>query len=408
MIQVSLTQKQAEFLTSDAYATLFVAGVGSGKSFIGSHWAKEKTLSQPWSKGFIGANTYNQLRNATLATFFNVLDEHHIKFKYNQQRNIITIGYTQVYAYSLDNYKNIRGIEIGWAWLDETRDTKREAFDVILGRMRDRRTNKRQIKLTSSPCGFNWLYDYFVGPSKNPKYRCVQGSSHENPFLPEGYVESLKESYDSKMYQQEVLGEFVSTGTGQVYYAFDRSKHVAPVTFNPNHRIQVGMDFNVNPMTAVVFQAYDNRLYVLDEVYLMTSDTHQMGLNLIASHGQNLRVIPDSTGNSRKTSAKGQTDHSILKDLGLEVIYNHNPARFDRYVCVNNLCEKSRLVIDPKCKNLIKDLEKLSYKTGTTEPDVSSDKSLGHISDALGYGAWFSYPIVKPSSGVSMSTRGYG
>jgi len=406
-MQIALSQKQADFLTSTGFATLYAAGIGSGKSFIGAHWSKEKIISEPKACGFIGANTYNQLRNATLSTFFRVLDDHNFKYKYNQQRNIINVEGTTVYAYSLDNYQNIRGIEIGWAWLDETRDTSREAFDVVLGRLRDRRATNRQIRLTSSPSGFNWLYDYFSGPNRKPGFSLVQGSSFDNPFLPDGYVKSLRDSYDDKMYQQEVLGEFVATGVGQVYYAFNRARHVKPQLVNPGFPLLVGMDFNVNPLTAVIAQVYDNKIKVVGEIWLMSSNTEEMGNRLLEKYGKyRMRIIPDSTGNANKTSQqKGKTDHQILRDLGLEVVFNLNPARFDRYACVNNLLDKDRIEIDPSCKNLIRDLESVTFKDGTTQPDVSSDKMLTHISDALGYAAWFSFPILRPSGGVHMVDR---
>lgn len=404
MIQTNLTQKQADFLTATDFATLFAAGVGSGKSFIGSHWAKEKIIAEPKARGFIGANTYNQLRNATLATFFSVLDEHNFRYKYNQQRNIIDVNGTIIYAYSLDNYTNIRGIEIGWAWLDETRDTPKAAFDVVIGRLRDKRAKKLELRLTSSPCGYNWLYDYFAGPNKKPGYRIVQGASFENPFLPESYVESLKDSYDEKMYQQEVLGLFVTTGVGQVYYSFNRDRNVRELKRETNYPLMVGMDFNINPMSAVVFQCIGPEIRVIDEISLMSSDTNEMGKFILNKYGR-VRVIPDSTGKRKQTSSKGLSDHQILRDLGHEVVYNANPARFDRYVCVNNLLEKSRLVIDPKCKHLIADLEKVTYKHGTTEPDTSNDKTLTHMSDALGYGCWFCFPVIKHQSGIGMLDR---
>ena len=404
MMQINLSQKQADFITSDGFAVLFAAGVGSGKSYIGSHWAKEKVINDPKSKGFIGANTYGQLKNATLATFFGVLDDHNIKYNYNQNRGIINVNGTIIYAYSLDNYQNIRGIEIGWGWLDETRDTPREAFDVVLGRLRDKRAKKLELRLTSSPCGYNWLYDYFAGPNKKPGYSMVQGSSFDNPYLPPSYVESLRDSYDEKMYQQEVLGQFVTTGVGQVYYSFNRLRNVKPVAMDPKYPLMIGMDFNINPMSAVVFQCIGPEIRVIDEISLMSSDTSEMGKFILAKYGR-VRVIPDSTGKRKQTSSKGLSDHQILRDMGHEVVYNANPARFDRYVCVNNLLEKDRLVIDPKCKHLIADLEKVTYRPGTTEPDATTDKTLTHISDALGYGCWFCFPVIKHQTGVGMLDR---
>lgn len=397
--QITLTAPQMDFITSNERNVLFSGGIGSGKSFIGAHWAKEKMAASPKTRGFIGANTYNQLRNATLATFFKVLEEFQVPYKYNQQRNIIETCGRVIYAYSLDNFDNIRGIEVGWVWLDEVRDTTEDAFKVVLGRLRDKHEENHQIRLTSSPSGFNWLYDYFVGAKKTKDFKIITGSSFDNPFLPAGYVDSLKSTYDEKTYQQEVLGQFVNTGQGQVYYAFSRQKSVKIFGVDQKFPIMVGMDFNVNPMTAVIFQCIDNTIYVIDEIYQMGSRTETMGEYLLKNYGRNLQIIPDSTG-QRVTTNSNRSDHEILRGMGFRVEYNKNPARMDRYNVVNNLLEKDRLVISPRCVNLIKDLEQVTFKQGSSQLDVSHDKTLTHISDALGYGVWFCFPIIRPNSGV--------
>ena len=118
----------------------------------------------------------------------------------------------------------------------------------------------------------------------------VQGSTFDNPFLPPSYVESLRESYDDKMYQQEVLGQFVTTGVGQVYYSFNRIRNVRPVALDPRYPIMIGMDFNINPMSAVVFQCIGPEIRAIDEISLMSSDTNEMGKHLLAKFGR-VRVI---------------------------------------------------------------------------------------------------------------------
>ena len=42
----------------------------------------------------------------------------------------------------------------------------------------------------------------------------------------------------------------------------------------------------------------------------------------------------------------------------------------------------------PKCKELIKDLEELVYKNGSTLIDKERDPKRTHLSDALGYLVW--------------------
>jgi hypothetical protein len=47
--------------------------------------------------------------------------------------------------------------------------------------------------------------------------------------------------------------------------------------------------------------------------------------------------------------------------------------------------------VDPRCKNLIKDLTARAYVQGTTMPDDQGD--VGHITDALGYVIYQIFPL---------------
>ena len=73
-------------------------------------------------------------------------------------------------------------------------------------------------------------------------------------------------------------------------------------------------------------------------------------------------------------------------------IPNSNPLVKDRVYSVNgmlrNYAGERRLFIDPRCKELIKDLEQVSWKTdpnGNAKRDRCSNKHRTHASDALGY-----------------------
>ena len=402
-LQVQLTKSQFNFLTSKKKYVAFVAGLGSGKSFVGSHWAKNKIATERYAPGLICANTYSQLRDATLVTFFSVLDQFNIPYLYNTHRGIITVADRTIYAKSLDNFNSLRGIEVGWAWVDELRDAKKEAWDVLIGRVRHKNAVNRQIRATTTPNGFDWIYELF-GKELKPGYEMVTATTLDNPFLPKDYVESLKDSYDELIYKQEVLGQFVNSGYGQVYYAFKRDQHIKPIVKNNGYPVYIGMDFNINPMTAVALQVYNNEVYVLKEYYIMSSNTDEMAIAIKNDFG-NCQVIPDSTGKALKTSSRGLSDHEILRQHGHIVMPTRNPARMDRYNSVNNLFDKGRVFINPSCVKLIRDLEQVSFKEGSNEPDTTKDKTLTHISDALGYGVWFHFPIIKPSGGIYQFDR---
>lgn len=333
-----------------------------------------------------------------------MLDKFHIPYSYKEQKGKLNFGNTEIICGSLDNYHVHEGIEVGWFWMDEAGKTKMEAFLMLMARNRHPNAKKLEGWCTTTPFGFNWLFDYFKGDKTNDEFAMFKSKSSDNKFLPAGYVESLKESYDEKIYAQEVLGEFMNVSMGRIYYGFDRNKHVKPVSYKKDTPIYIGMDFNINPMTAVILQTYDDHTYVIDEFYIMTSNTHEMGGAIAERYGRGHSIIPDSTGKALKTASAGLSDHQILQQKGFKILGSHNPFRVDRYNCVNNTFEKGKITIDPKCKKLIKDLEQVSYKEGSSLPDTSQ-KDLTHISDALGYALYWKYPIFKPRSGIVTMAR---
>lgn len=383
--QVNLLSHQYKAIRSGHKFTLLRGGIGSGKSFTGSHFAYANCAENPRALGFIGANTYSQLLHSTLNCFFAVLEELQVKFNYNRNRGIVTLqNDARILCKSMENYEMHRGIEIGWFWLDESRDMKREAFEVMIGRLRDKNMKKYRGLLTSSPKGFDWQYDYFEGEGVTNNCTLVTAKSYDNIYLPEGYIDTLIEQYDDKMKEQEVEGKIIDITSGGIYYGFKRDVHLQEC--NPlDRKIYIAMDFNVDPMTAVAGYIEGDRVFIFDEVYLRDSNTFQMSDELIKRYGK-CEIIPDSTSNKRSTSSH-KSDLQILRESGHTIIFNPNPYVEDRYNCVNGLFSKNRITIDPRCKMLIKDLERFSRN--------NKDRLLSHASDSLGYFCWRFFPIKR-------------
>lgn len=377
-----------------------VGGIGSGKSYAGGCFAIEESLVDSEPMGLIGANTYNQLQNATLASLFATLEDHGIDYEYKMQRKLLRIGNAQWLTYSLDNYDPIRGIEIGRCWLDETRDTKEDAFKVVLGRLRDRRAKRIKCRLTTSPSGHNWLYDYFQGEKKLPSAKVVTARTKDNFILPGDYESTLRKQYDDKFAKQELDGEFINITSGRAYYGFSR-EGLGPIDKPDKGTILIGMDFNVNPMTAVLGYKSEGFINVFDEVYLPDSDTWSMCQELKRRGYAGQTVIPDSTARNRKTS--GKSDFQILREEGFRIESTRNPFVMDRVNNINRLLRLSKLRVSSKCKKLINDLEKVVWKG--SDLDKVTDKNLTHLSDALGYLCWWVDPIERPKVPVRQIKR---
>ncbi|HEY6435787.1 MAG TPA: hypothetical protein VIY47_04295, partial [Ignavibacteriaceae bacterium] len=175
-----------------------------------------------------------------------------------------------------------------------------------------------------------------------------------------------------------------------------REKHVRPVSIDYG-TVFTGNDFNVDPMTAVIGQYDGWEFRIADEVYLNNSDTYKMGHALIEKKYKGAKIIPDSTAGNRKTS--GKSDLQILKDLEFSIESTRNPFVTDRVNNLNRLFTENRIVIDPKCKKLINDLEKVSWKNNELDQS-GTNKHLTHISDALGYLCWKLCPISLEKGSV--------
>ena len=77
-----------------------------------------------------------------------------------------------------------------------------------------------------------------------------------------------------------------------------------------------------------------------------------------------------------------------------------NPLVINRVNSMNNNLSKGNMIIDPKCKGLIRDLEQVVNKEGSREIDKTTNKELSHLSDALGYYTDFRYPTIRPVIGT--------
>jgi PBSX family phage terminase large subunit len=382
--------QQKQFLDSDKKFALFSGGIGSGKTHVGVHYVIQNLVRYPKALGFIGANDHKQLRQVVVQKVMDTFDQLHIRYEYNEHTGILKALGGKVRCSGLENFNSLRGSEFGWGWCDEIRDLKEEAWNMLAGRLRDKR-GPLQMRGTSSPAGFSWVYDHFIGDLKSDQHELIQTTSYNNPFLPEGYIEALRATYDEKFFRQEIMGEFLNLTSGQVYRSFDKDKNcVDKLPFQPGSLpIWVGMDFNVNPMTAVLGSFYNDELYIFAEIYLEDANTYDMAAAINARfghYGGTIHVVPDSTGKARKTSST-MSDHQILRADGFKVEFQTNPQKVDRYNCVNGLLYHKKLKIHTSCHKTIKDLQQVVYEDNPSH--------LTHISDALGYLCWKWRPLKR-------------
>jgi hypothetical protein len=96
----------------------------------------------------------------------------------------------------------------------------------------------------------------------------------------------------------------------------------------------------------------------------------------------------------------GTTDYQVIREFFRRVGYRNvcykvpraNPLVRERVGLVNAKLKSASgercLVVDRKCRELVKDLEQVTYKPDSGQIDKDRDPRRTHLSDALGYLLW--------------------
>lgn len=355
--------------------------------------------------GLIGAPTYPMLRDATLAALMETLGESDVPFELNKGDNVLTISDcgSRILLRSLDEFERLRGTNLAWFGLDELTYTHEAAWLRLEGRLRDPKASKLGGFAVWTPKGFDWVYRKFIEKPVSG-YEAVQAPAFENKFILEqipDYYERLRSSYDENFFRQEVLGDYLNVRGGLVYHAFDRREHVRPLSVQPGETLIWALDFNVDPMCSVVAQIDRwGMVSVLDEIVLRRATTEQACHefdNRFAKHRGPLAVYGDASGAAMQTT--GSSDYEVIRSFFAarmkKVTYRvppSNPAVRDRVSGLNarlrNANGEVRLLVDPKCTELIGDFEQVAYREDSTQIDKEKDRRRTHLSDALGYLVW--------------------
>jgi PBSX family phage terminase large subunit len=403
---------QRRWWQSEKFFKLLVGGYGSGKTQCSAKRAIALSIFNAPSPYLYVSPSYKLARRTIVPHIRSMLDGRQIPYRYNKsdfEFIIETMGRTAtIWIGSGDNPDALKGPNICAANIDEPFIQPREVFDQIQARIRDPIARHRELSMTGTPEELNWGYEICEG-EEAAKFsgimEVIRAKTEQNLALPPEYVENLKASYDPLMVKAYLNGEFVNLNGNLIYYGYSDA-NLKDIEYNPNMPIGVGMDFNVNPMSAVIFQEVEPSVYcAIDEMVLKQSNTRHMCETILEKYpNQVFTVAPDATGANKST--KGTTDFAIIKQVfggRLDRLIHppSNPRVKDRFNCVNAAFGtgdgKISLYVSPKCKELIKDFKQI---TAPFDEYKRKNEKAGrvHTSDAAGYFIFRKLPLAsKPT-----------
>ncbi len=406
---------QERFHRSRAKFRAYVGGYGSGKTTAGCHEAIRLSLVNRGLPGMMIAPTYRMMEDSTLQTFLEILDRAAIRYKYSRTHDRLSLPWGSAVLFrSGDNPDRLKGPNLAWVGVDEGALMAKGAWDVAISRIRHPDAIRLSAFITTTPEGFNWLYDEFA-LRRRRGYSVIYARTEENVYLPEEYVRDLEAAYDPLMVRQYLMGEFVNVSAGRVYQPFDRAVHVRRgLAYDPELPLFLAIDFNVNPMHAAAIQMDGPAAMVVDEIVLPSSNTYELCREARARYGGvPIFAYPDPTGRARKTAADSgvQSDFAILMSHGFTVRARaSSPAVKDRINAVNRrLMDASGglgLLVSDMCRETIRSFEQTCYKPGSSVVDKSA--GVEHMSDAVGYFIEYEFPVRPPARVEYMGIRRSG
>ena len=408
-MELNPTVPQWELMSSDSRFPAFVGGFGSGKSDSLVNRLLLKKIAYPLNNVGFYEPTWDLVRTIAFPRWEERLEALNIPYKLiKSPMNVIKVeGCGDIVFRSMERPERIVGFEVADSGVDELDTLKTKDAEYcwrqIIARNRQKKSDGsvNSVAVATTPEGFKFVYQKWQ-KDRTASYQLIKAPTSSNAHnLPDGYIESLRESYPPHLLNAYLEGEFVNLQSGTVYYGFDRKLNHTNDTMRPREPLHIGVDFNVCNMSAVVHVVRDNRPIAVDELHGIT-DTPDM-IEAIKSHfaGHAIMVYPDASGNSRKTVNASLSDIQLLRNAGFTVVVDaSNPSVRDRITSMNAQFlnangERRYRVNTDKCPNYTLCLEQQAYnKNG--DPDKQHD--LDHLPDAGGYFIAKRFPVVKRSA----------
>lgn len=430
--ELTLTPPQWDFLQLDCKHPAFVAGFGTGKS---QTLAVSATIDacEGGADALVAVlePTFDLCRTIAVPRIQQILSELGIRAKYNKSDNMIYTSHGGVGDFifrSMDNPSRLVGWESYSAHLDELdtlkKDNAKDVWLAMIGRTRqvvrevsvmDWLPTTRPLNRVAAYCtpeGFNFLYGRWAKDKERAKmagYGMIQAASMSNPFLPKGYLDSLRASYDPQRFKAYAEGRFVNLNGGSIYHKFDRKLNGCDTKIIAGEPLTVGQDFNVGKMATVVYvdRWGDDGLQELHAVAEIKDgvDTPDVIEKIYERFpGHEINVYPDASGQNTSSKSASVSDVGLLEAAGFLVhVHGSNPRVKDRVISMNTMiCNnegRRRLRVNEKaCPTYADCLEQQIYaKNG--EPDKTGGKD--HMNDAGGYPVAYRFPIIRDKMDTS-------
>ena len=427
--------KQEEFLAAilsgEFKYVLFGGAIRGGKTYAALGALIILCRKYPGSRWIVVRDSLQNLKQTTIKTFKELCPANFLS-SFNQDTMTATLTNGSQIIFFGEGYEDDkellrwRGLECNGFVLEECNELQESSFYKAIERAGTYIPStcekpKPLIMLTCNPAK-NWVktlfYDRYILGTLPRGYAYIPSKITDNPFIcnDADYMESLSNmpTYEYEVYVNGNWDLQVKTG-GEAYKAFDIEKHTGDYEYDPNAKLFLSFDENVNPYLpcgAFQVQATDKGFearMITEVLGIHPNNTVEAVCDMIlkkfppSKHKSTVELYGDATSVKQDTKLeKGSNFFSLimgyLKDYKItNRVPKSNEGVAMRLSWINAVLEKEnggvRFRIDKRCKQAISDftLTKENPDGGKAKTMVTDPKTkvryqaVAHITDLTDY-----------------------
>lgn len=256
---------------------LAIGGIGAGKT----HWAMAEmfasVLANPGCRFLVAAPTYDQAMHVLQPHWQRLCADAQSRGFPVQKRFLTSLQLSElhcggkVFFRTYSKIGHLLGFEFASVLTDEidTHPGARQVWDTLHGRVRQPGAAWRQIFASTTPAGLQGVVEAFHQARQDPTARqswyWYRALGLHNPYLPAGYFESLRASYSTRRWRQEVLAEILRPESA-VLPEYDAARHAVPWRLDPALPYDIWVDWGHSTPHVLVVQFTSFGVVVADEL----------------------------------------------------------------------------------------------------------------------------------------------
>lgn len=362
---------------------VYMGSAGSGKSYFVGQKIIIRCCTEK-IKVMVTRKYGTTIRNSCFSLLKNIISKWKLKPYVNIRETDMRILFpngSEIIFLGLDEETKLLSLDdISVIWVEETFEVSKDIVDQLNLRMRGSAKNQ-QIILSFNPISKNsWLYD-FCEVNQPGSFRYIHSTYKDNPFLNGEYLDSLKEMEERNPAKARIYcrGEWGIDNEGLVIKNWRSEEFNEMVLAAKGLEHRAGMDIGFTDPSAVMDSLYDKEnktIYVFNEFYRSGCQVSELAAAIKDMHLTKTKLFCDSAEprtiqyfRNEGINAVGASKGKDSVKAGLMFLQDH------------------LIVVHPRCKEFIRELENFSYKkskqTGEWTDDTTHEFS--HSIDGLRY-----------------------